>query len=960
MMGRFEASEGGKVMRRLAARWVLGLLLVCGGSASAGRGEEGAFPSSDEQLLRRAKMPTDTEGLLAYLRTLSASAATERMVQDLVRELGAGEFAQRERAAQRLVGLGRLALPVLRKNVDNEDAEIAQRAKACIAEIDRLPWLNLPLIVTRLLVQRKVEEAVPVLLEYLGHTGDPDVEEEIYYCLDELAVRDSRIHPALVAALTDANPARRAVAGCILGRVGNANQREGVRKLLEDPDARVRLRSAQGLLTSREKAAVPVLVGLLDEAVVEIAWQAEELLHWIAGETSPEIAVGAASAAERRRCQQAWERWWEERKGEVDWETAERDCRRPGLVLSWHAVMDKERCIRFRLCGCDGVVRFGFERQLQGCHWLSDSGLWTGKGLLLPVREPAASPKEEIDPMRLREVDLDGKTLWESQTFGVFAIPNWRRVGDGRIMVSDGIIAIELDRGGQETHRRKLASFEEDKWKKGGGQPGKTKPKDPLGHGLYVGPGVAWFGKEGRLLTQWSGKEHDYIVECDAGGGEWVAAKAKSYGKPYDLPILIEKAMEGRRGVLRLRNGHTLVGLGPIRETANASGPMELNGEGKTVWEGAPTNTPTGSVEVLCPLVRFGFQRGSGTESSLDTVPSRLRRLKSRRLVMRNRAAELLLAEEPTEEIGTAFLGLLNDPDEKVRCLGVGGVYKAKGHLSDPFRPLIELLFDPSEEVRGKAKAVLGDMGPKAIPALLAVTQDSRKPERVRADAAVGLCGYLKDPQPGVVEAVRRGMTKGSWENRREVISGLRYQEGVEVMIPELLESLRDPHEKVVCSASIVLRELGPKGEKAVPGLLKALGDRRTRVAAAAALGGIHPKNPAVIDSLIRELDDKGDKEGRRSIVASLTAYSKEDPRVIPLLIRLLDDPDLVGVVVFGLTHYIEGDAKAAVPKLAAIALDPNRSAYLREAADRALDRIQQGPGKPSREGFHTEPAERP
>jgi hypothetical protein len=66
MMGRFEASEGGMVMRRLAATWVLGLLLVCGGSASAVRGEEGAaFPSSDEQLLRRAKMPTDTEGLLA-------------------------------------------------------------------------------------------------------------------------------------------------------------------------------------------------------------------------------------------------------------------------------------------------------------------------------------------------------------------------------------------------------------------------------------------------------------------------------------------------------------------------------------------------------------------------------------------------------------------------------------------------------------------------------------------------------------------------------------------------------------------------------------------------------------------------------------------------------------------------------------------------------------------------------
>src|SRR5579871_3139827 len=156
-------------MRRMEWTWVLGLVLSLGTLGGVRGDNSPSFPSTDEQLLRRAKVATDTESLLAYLKALSGKEGTEWAVRDLIRQLGDEDFGRRERAGQRLVNLGRRALPALRASVRNADPEIARRAEAYIREIDRLPWLNLPLLVARVLVQRKVEAAVPVLLSYLGH-----------------------------------------------------------------------------------------------------------------------------------------------------------------------------------------------------------------------------------------------------------------------------------------------------------------------------------------------------------------------------------------------------------------------------------------------------------------------------------------------------------------------------------------------------------------------------------------------------------------------------------------------------------------------------------------------------------------------------------------------------------------------------------------------------------------------
>src|SRR5205823_300575 len=112
------------------------------------------------------------------------------------------------------------------------------------------------------------------------------IEEETLKALAALGVTDGRVDPALIESLRDSAPARRSAAAYVLARAGAAN-REAVRGLLVDPDPRVRLRSARGLAAVQDRSAVPVLIDLLGEGPLPVAWQAEELLYRIAGDKAP-------------------------------------------------------------------------------------------------------------------------------------------------------------------------------------------------------------------------------------------------------------------------------------------------------------------------------------------------------------------------------------------------------------------------------------------------------------------------------------------------------------------------------------------------------------------------------------------------------------------------------------------------------------------------------------------------
>src|SRR5207245_1057238 len=100
------------------------------------------------------------------------------------------------------------------------------------------------------------------------------------------------------------------------------------------------------LLAAHDDAALPALVTLLDSAPLDIAWQAEELLRWVAGPKAPTSRVGKGDDAPRRVCRAEWREWLRD-NDRVDWQRVARDHRRPGLVL----VCAKDRVV---LLGCDG------------------------------------------------------------------------------------------------------------------------------------------------------------------------------------------------------------------------------------------------------------------------------------------------------------------------------------------------------------------------------------------------------------------------------------------------------------------------------------------------------------------------------------------------------------------------------------------------------------------------------
>jgi hypothetical protein len=138
-----------------------------------------------------------------------------------------------------------------------------------------------------------------------------DATDAVLDALCHLSVKDGKVDPLLLKALADELAARRAAAALVVGAFGTEPQREQVRRLLDDADARVRFRAAQGLLAVGANGAVPVLIGLLAKGERTLAERAELLLLAVAEADAPKTALGT-SDAERQQCHAAWLAWWQQ------------------------------------------------------------------------------------------------------------------------------------------------------------------------------------------------------------------------------------------------------------------------------------------------------------------------------------------------------------------------------------------------------------------------------------------------------------------------------------------------------------------------------------------------------------------------------------------------------------------------------------------------------------------------
>ncbi len=507
-----------------------------------------------EKTLRAAGVATDEPGLLRFFRDRTPSKERVEHFKTLIRDLNAFSYARREWAAAALVKAGQSAKALLLTAVGSPAKEVARRAELCLRKLELSPEPDRIAAAARVIAARKPAGAARVLLDYLPFAADEPVVEGIRAALAAVAVRDGKPADALVDALDDPVPVKRAAAAEALTRANAPVEANQLVAALKEPDPNLRYRVALALLEARRREAVPVLIDLVRDLPAHEAWRAEEALRRLAGEDAPDLIADAATPTAKVR--DAWAAWWEKHGPSVDLAQVEVSQRLRGYTLLSQM---NETGTRGR------VYELGPDRQIK----------WTIGGLRYPVDAEIAGPNRVLVAEHLgrkvSERDFTGKVIWEidvpdlpvacqplpgGQTFiatrrrvfvldrehkevftyrrGATSIATARRLPDGQIVVISGETCLRLNSDGK---------------------PVKTFPVgqiQAMGSGIDVLP-------DGRVIVPEFSRNR--VVEYDRNG-----------------KILWSVRASRPTAAVRLPNGNTLVVCSPRKRA------VEFNRAGLQVW----------------------------------------------------------------------------------------------------------------------------------------------------------------------------------------------------------------------------------------------------------------------------------------------------------------------------------------------------------------------------------------
>jgi HEAT repeat protein len=791
--------------RKRALLGLLAVVVLLGSLASLGGRSEETDPDVIE--LRKANLDSSDAGLLAFVRRRVAAEGDRRNLDRLVRKLGSKEFADREEASACLISLDLAAQDVLRKALKNDDPEIAKRAADCLESIESRTGPKLASVVVRVLLKRQLAGGVEAVVGYLSFAPNDEVVEAIYFGLDAWQQKAGKVDPALVKALKDSLPARRALAGCLVGRMGDARQQKTVARLLGDRDSLVRLRTAQGLLAGRKKDGIPTLIALLQDPVLPIAWQAEELLHYVAGEEAAIPVVGKGNPVERKSCREAWEMWWREKGDGLDLEAVCRSRRRPGLVLALEEPLAKKepnqrpepaRAGRIWLCGCEGQPRG------ESYDWAELKTLFGGAPTRRQLIVTGQTQIARFQELKLCEgVGVMGMVKGELRLR--FVAP----VGNG-----NWLVAVEEDRVGWVHRLVELDSDDRTVWESvHGGEVGGV-----LVHPL-VRVGFAW------------GKEQGFDLDN-------VAERIRLAKHPNRLVRQsAAEALFRLHGEKRLPTsdalGDALVEL--LRDSNVVTRKLTMD-----VLNGRNVN-PSRVVPALVKLLEDPESRP--LYYSIRTILSQYKREAIPRLLAafsnphhingplrRSQAIGVLatMIDPPDPQVHKAVRSGLEDVDSDVRKSAAISLLAQKEKVR-PFIPdLVRLFDDPDATVRRDVIFMLqfvGDAGDAAVPDLIELLKRRRDRE-----LAITTLGTLGRKNPAAVKALIDLLTPDQDVHVCIRIAEAlgQYGEGTEVKrVVAALEWLLDDHrglprvrERPVQWAAVdALGQLGKHAKSAIPAL---------------------------------------------------------------------------------------------------------------------------------------------
>jgi hypothetical protein len=193
------------------------------------------FAADAERMLRAAKMGVDGPSLLEFVRGQSKGGGRIDQMKELVRKLGDDNFEVREKAVKELTALGKAAVPLLRDAARSSDPEVARRARLCLEQIgpaDAPPANHSATLIAAvyLLGLRKPAGAAEVLLNALPGAAE-DVAREIRAVLYAIGQAKGPPDEALVKALDDEDPVKKAAARAALGKDDGAYARQPGRRI---------------------------------------------------------------------------------------------------------------------------------------------------------------------------------------------------------------------------------------------------------------------------------------------------------------------------------------------------------------------------------------------------------------------------------------------------------------------------------------------------------------------------------------------------------------------------------------------------------------------------------------------------------------------------------------------------------------------------------------------------------
>jgi HEAT repeat protein len=535
-------------------RFILTVVLAGSGAVAVAE-EPAASAAADEQLLKAAGVGTDAMALQAFFRQRTLGESDRTQIEAWVRQLGSEQFREREEASKQLARRGPPARPFLVAARRSSDPEVSRRAARCLEEIDSGPGPAVSAAAARLLVQRDPSGAAACLLAYLPFSEDDGTSQEV---MDALMLRapGGAADPVLREALHDPHPIRRGAAGYVLGRSRDPRVRDAVRPLLADKEPRVRFLAAQGLLGGRDKAAVPVLIALLNEVPKDMTWQVEDCLLRLAGGQAPAALGAAADDGDKRRS--AWAKWWRDNADKVD--LARFGEAPPLLGLTLVPEMHANKVWE---CGADGKPQW----EIKDLKRPIDAQVLPGGRLLVA----------ELDGNRVTERDRQGAILWQQKVDMPIAC---QRLPGGRTFIATNHRVFVVTHDGKE----------ESSYKPENGFFIHSAQRMRDGHVVCVSiegvlREVDAGGREVRSIklpirSGWSGVE-------TVPGGRYLIANCNNghvFEVDRDGKTVWECKVLGACYASRLRNGRTLI-------VSHSTGIIEVDAGGKTVWS-RPMSTP--------------------------------------------------------------------------------------------------------------------------------------------------------------------------------------------------------------------------------------------------------------------------------------------------------------------------------------------------------------------------------